>query len=107
MLCRHLGEWWIMSGEFGNLAQDAANALVSAMATDAWKAVKRRFVAVFGRENQVDATHAELARSRGADLATVKSAQAAAWATRFWVLLDDDPRSAQALQEFLAYLRTP
>ena len=94
-----------MSGEFGNLAQDAANALVSAMTTDAWEAVKRRFVAAFGREHQVDATHAELARSRGADLATAKSALAAAWATRLWVLLDDDPQAAQALQEFLDYLR--
>jgi PQQ-like domain len=94
----------MMSDEFGNLSRDAANSLVSAMATDAWEAVKQRFVAAFGREHQVDATHAELARSRGADLAAAKSAQAAAWATRLWVLLDDDPRAAQAIQEFLNYL---
>ena len=72
-----------MSDELGNLAQSAANALVAAMATDYWEAVKQRFVAVFGREHQVNATHAELARSRGADLATAQAAQAAAWASRF------------------------
>jgi hypothetical protein len=92
-----------MGDDLEDLAQSAANALVAAMATDFWEAVKDRFAAVFGRARQIDATHAELTAKRGADLDTAKSVQARAWVTRLRDLLDEDPGQAQALYEFLVY----
>ena len=93
-----------MSGKFENLAQIAADALVSAIATDSWEAVKRRFAAVAHRERLIDATRAELAATSGSDLDRVKSAQAEAWVTRLRDILVEDPGAAQALTEFLAYV---
>lgn len=92
-----------MGDELGDLAQSAANALVAAMATDSWEAVKRRFAAAFGRERQIDTTRAELAAKSGTDLDTAKSVLARAWITRLRDLLDEDPGQAQALNEFLVY----
>jgi hypothetical protein len=93
-----------MSGEFENLAQIAADALVSAIATDSWEAVKRRFAAVAHRERLIDATRAELAATSAPDLDRVKSAQAEAWVTRLRDILVEDPGASQALTEFLAYV---
>jgi hypothetical protein len=92
-----------MSDDLGDLARSAADALVAAMATDSWEAVKRRFAAVFGHERQIDATRADLAVKRGADLDTARSVQAGKWITRLRDLLDEDPGQAQALYEFLVY----
>jgi hypothetical protein len=104
MPSRHLRRWGIISGKFENLAQIAADALVSAIATDSWEAVKRRFAAVAHRERLIDATRAELAATSGSDLDRVKSAQAEAWVTRLRDILVEDPGAAQALTEFLAYV---
>jgi hypothetical protein len=98
-----------MSDEFGNLAQDAAIALVTAITTDAWKAVKRRFEAVSRRDRQLrdrqlDATRAALAARRGSELEAAKSAETSRWAIRLGDLLIDDPGKAQALRDFQAYV---
>jgi hypothetical protein len=98
-----------MSDEFGNLAQSAATALVTAMATDAWQAVKRRFADVSRRDRdlrdrQLDATRAVLAAKRGSELEATKSAETSRWATRLGDLLVDDPGKAQALRDFQAYV---
>jgi len=94
-----------MSGEFENLSQVAADALVSAIATDSWEAVKRRFATVARRDRQIDATRDALAARTGSDLKRAKSVQAGVWATRLQDILDDDPGAAQALRDFLADLR--
>ncbi|HEY6492483.1 MAG TPA: PQQ-binding-like beta-propeller repeat protein [Trebonia sp.] len=94
-----------MSDELGNLAQNAAAALVSAMATDSWEAVKHRFAAVARRDRQLDDTRRALAAGSGSDLESAKSAQVDQWVTRLRDLLADDPGKAQALREFLAALR--
>jgi hypothetical protein len=93
-----------VSDELGNLTQIAAGALVSAIATDSWEDVKRRFAAVAHREPLIDATRAELAATSGSDLDRAKSAQAQAWVTRLRDILLEDPGAAQALTEFLAYV---
>ena len=97
-----------MSDEFGNLAQDAANALVTAIATDLWKAVKRRFGAIARRDrklrDRLDATHAALADKGGAELEAAKSVEVTRWVTRLEDLLTNDPGKEQALRDFLAYL---
>jgi PQQ-like domain len=94
-----------MSDEFGNLAQIAAAALVSAMVTDSWEAVKGRFAIVARRDRQLDATQRELATRSGSALEQAKSAQTHAWTDILQDILDDDPGKAQALQDFLGYLR--
>ena len=98
-----------MGDEFGNLAQDAAIALVTAITTDAWKTVKRRFEAVSRRDRQLrdrqlDATRAALAARRGSELEAAKSAETSRWAIRLGDLLIDDPGKAQALRDFQAYV---
>ena len=78
------------------------------MATDAWKAAKRRFAAVARRDRQLGdrlaATHAALAAKRGSELETAKSAETTRWVTRLGDLLNDDPSKEQSLRDFLAYL---
>jgi len=93
-----------VSNEFEILAQAAAGALVSAMATDSWETAKRRFAAVFGRERQIDATHAELAAKSGRALARARETQEQAWNTRLRDVLDENPGAAPALQAVLAEL---
>jgi hypothetical protein len=93
-----------MGDELGDLVQSAANSLVSAMATDSWEAVKRRFAAVARRDRQLDATRRKLSARSGSRLERAKSEQARVWADILQDLLDEDPGKAQALQDFLASL---
>jgi putative pyrroloquinoline-quinone binding quinoprotein/putative pyrroloquinoline-quinone-binding quinoprotein len=93
-----------MSDEFGNLAQTAANALVSAMATDYWQAVKHGFAAVARRDRQLEDTRAALVGKSGSELETAKSAETDQWVTRLRDLLADDPGKEQALRAFLVGL---
>ena len=93
-----------MSNEFELLIQAAASALVSAMATDSWETAKHLFATVFGRERQIDATHAELAAKRGRALARARETQEQAWNTRLQDVLDENPGAAPALQVVLAEL---
>jgi PQQ-like domain len=95
-----------MSDEFGNLAQIAANYLVSAMVTDSSEVVKSRFATVARRDRQLEATRRELTARSGSDLERAKSEQTQAWADSLQDLLEEDPGKAQALRDFLAYLAT-
>ena len=91
-----------MSDDLGNLAKSAANAIVSAMAADSWKAAKRGFAALVGHEHQLESTHANLAAKRGRDLARAKSEQARDWVIRLQDILDSNPGMAPALQALIA-----
>jgi hypothetical protein len=93
-----------MSDEFGNLAQIAANSLVSAMATDSSEIVKRHFAAVARRDRQLEATRRELSARSGSKLEKAKSQQTRVWADTLRDLLEEDPGKAQTLRDFLAYL---
>ncbi len=99
-----------MGDDLDDLARTAAEALVSAMVTDSWEAVKGRFVKLVGSryERRLDAARAEIAATNGADRGQEHLAQArGAWAARLQDLLDDDPKAAQGLGAFLAELRGP
>jgi choice-of-anchor C domain-containing protein len=89
---------------FEDLAQTAAGVLVSAIATDSWEAVKRRFAAVVGHERQLDATRAELAASHGPERAQAQAELAQAWATRLRDVLEDQPGLAPDLLALVASL---
>jgi hypothetical protein len=94
-----------MSDDFDELARTAADALVSAMATDSWEAVKRRFAALAVHERRMDATRTALAAKSGPGLAQAQLAQTRVWSTRLRDMLDDDPRAAAGLRAILADLR--
>jgi hypothetical protein len=98
-----------MSDDLDDLARTAAEALVSAMMTDSWEAVKDRFVKLVGRkhERRMDAARAEIAAASGADRGQEQLAQARAWGTRLRDSLDDDPNAVQGLRALLAELRAP
>jgi hypothetical protein len=91
-----------MSDDLGNLAQIAANTIVSAMAADSWEAAKRGFTAIVGHEHQLESTHANLAAKRGRDLARAKSEQARDWVIRLQDILDSNPGMAPALLALIA-----
>lgn len=95
-----------MSGELDDLARASADALVTAMVTDSWEAVRRRFASLMGHGNQrrMDAARAELAGKSGLDLREAQSAQAQAWTTRLRDVLDD-PGAAARLRAVVADLR--
>src|ERR1700685_3012442 len=56
-----------VSGDLDDLARAAADALVSAMLTDSWAAVKPRFATLVGHERRMDTAHAELTAAGGLD----------------------------------------
>ena len=62
-----------MSDEFKDLAQVAADAVVSAMAADSYEVAKRRFAALFGLDRQLESTHADLAARSGRDLTRART----------------------------------
>jgi hypothetical protein len=76
-----LGGMGTMSDEFKDLAQVAADAVVSAMAADSHEVAKRRFAAHLGRDRQLESTHADLAAMSGRDLPRARSEQARDWKT--------------------------
>ncbi|HEX6527654.1 MAG TPA: hypothetical protein VF070_47705 [Streptosporangiaceae bacterium] len=90
-----------MSGELDELARVAADALVSALVTDSWEAVKRRFAAAVGQERRMDATRAELAAANGRDRDAVRQAQVRTWTIRLRDVLEDDPATAEALRRLV------
>jgi len=94
-----------MTDELDDLARTAADALVSAMATDSWAAVKRRFAGLVGHERRLEATHAELAAKSGTVREQAQLAQARDWSTRLRDVMEDDPAAVTALRALLADLR--
>jgi choice-of-anchor C domain-containing protein len=91
-----------VSNEFENLAQTAANVLVSAIAADTWAAAKHAFAAIVGRERQIDDTRRVLAIRSGPDLARAQAELAQRWVTRLRDFLDENPGAAADLQALLA-----
>ncbi|UOE22278.1 hypothetical protein NI17_024000 (plasmid) [Thermobifida halotolerans] len=88
----------------GELVAAGAAALVQAMTTEGWEAVRRRVAALFGRGHQ--AAEAELDRTReeltGGET-TVEEA-AAEWRTKLRRLLKHHPQAAEELQALLTDL---
>jgi hypothetical protein len=94
------------------LAVVAARALVQAMVTDGWEGVRRKVAGLFGRgkpdqkiEERLEAARAELAAASPADVARVRADQAARWASRLAVLLDDYPDAEPELAALVKELQ--
>jgi hypothetical protein len=95
-----------MREDLDDLARSAADALVSAMTTDAWGEVKRRLGSLVGHGHEIrmEATHAALATAEGQELESAKLRETRLWSTRFRDLLDDNDAAAAALRQFVADL---
>ena len=96
-----------MNKDLDDLARAAADALVTAMVTDSWEAVRHRFAGLAGHGNQrrMDAARAELTRKTGPDREKAQLAQARAWSIRLRDVLDDDPGAATGMQALVVELR--
>jgi hypothetical protein len=96
-----------MIEDLDDLARSAADALVSAMATDTWEALKHRLAGLMGRghEGRIDATHAVMTAATGQELERARLRETQLWATRFRDLLDDNDSAPAELQELVADLR--
>jgi hypothetical protein len=93
-----------MTEELDELARTAADALVSALVTDSWQTVKRRFAAVIGHEQRMDRTRSELVATGAADRDEAQQAQVRTWSTRLKDVVEDKPETADALRALLAEL---
>lgn len=93
-----------MSEDLDDLACAGADALVSAMMTDSWSMVKRRFAALVGHERRMDVAQAALAATSGANRDRARLTQGRVWSTRLRDVLDDDPTVADGLRRLLADL---
>ena len=101
-----------MGPELVALASAAASTLVSAMASDAWQAVRSRLGKLLGRgdqnaEKSVLATLDEDAQSMadaGSAAPTLSGDLAAQWTVRLRDLLRADPDAAAAVRELMADL---
>jgi len=92
----------------------AAAALVAAMATDSWEAVRHEVAHLFGRghpdpmiERRLDATRAQLAAARQNGSALVQAALADQWRVRLSDLLADHPDAAGELAVLVGKLGQP
>jgi hypothetical protein len=95
-----------VDGNFDELARAGANALVTAMANDSWRAVKSRLAFLIGQEQRMNAARDDLIAARGPDRHQIMQAQVQSWSTRLRDAMEDDPSLAQALRDLLADLRT-
>jgi hypothetical protein len=90
----------------------AATALVQAMVTDGWEAVRHRVARLFGRgqpdvaiERRLDATRDQLTAATPGDLEKAQAALAAQWETRFADLLADHPDAEEDLTALVKDIR--
>jgi hypothetical protein len=92
------------------LAAGGGTALMEAVATDGWQAVKTGFARLLGRgderlaaavEGRLERSRAELAALSGAELARARAAQEAAWRARLEDLLEEHPQAADQLADLL------
>jgi hypothetical protein len=90
-----------MSGDLEDLARAAADALVSAMVTDSWETVRRRFAALVGHEQRMDVGRAQLASATGEDRSRVTLDLARSWSIRLRDALEDSPGLAEQLRALL------
>jgi hypothetical protein len=91
-----------MANDFESLAMTAAGSLVSAMATDAWAAVKQRFAAAVGHERVMDQEQAILVGRAAPQREGAAAEQVELWARRFLDDLTEHPEWAPALRALLA-----
>lgn len=90
-----------MSGDFDDLARAAADALVSAMVTDSWESVRRRFAALVGHEQRMDAGRAQMVAAADADRSRVTLELARSWSIRLRDAMEDRPGVAEELRALL------
>lgn len=93
------------------LAAAGANAVVTAMATDAWEAVRSGFARLLGRgqpqstatvERQLEELRAQLERLEGEARDRAIADQQAAWSTALGGLLREEPQAKEVLSALLA-----
>lgn len=96
-----------------DLATAGANALVGAMATDAWRAAKTGVVRLFGRTGPEQQAAIEVQLSRNAtrveqaqDAISVRQRLAPAWQLELESLLSEHPDAAAELTALIAEIRT-
>jgi hypothetical protein len=95
------------------LASVAGTAVVTAAMTDAWEDVRHKVAKLFSHskarteiEQRLDATHAQLAATDGAELARVQAEQAARWSGRLADLLADRPEAEADLRALVTEIQS-
>lgn len=92
------------------LVATGANAVVAAMATDAWGTIRSGFARMLGHgdanrtvelERQLEDARGELERLEGAARDRAAADQETAWRTALTDLLTDQPQTVSSLVEFL------
>jgi hypothetical protein len=99
-----------LEAELMTLAATGSNALIAAMATDAWGAVRSGFARLLGRgepehtaafEHKLEEINAKLEQLEGATRQRAATDQEAAWRTALTELLTEQPQAAASLTELL------
>jgi hypothetical protein len=93
--------------EFETLAMAAASTLVSAMATDAWAGVKKRFAGVVGHERLMDQDRAALVEHQPDAIEHATAEQTVRWAKKIHDDLVENPEWAAALRSLLTETTSP
>jgi hypothetical protein len=105
----------VLSEALAALAATGGTALVTAMVTDGWEAVRTRFARLLGRgdSKETETAAAQLERSRallaplsGAELERARAEQMIAWRARLEDLLERDPAAAEKLRTLVAEVQT-
>ncbi|MFF5288789.1 hypothetical protein [Paractinoplanes globisporus] len=94
----------MVSSELVALAKSGANALVDAMGTSAWGSTRDRFVVFLNRGRKKDWTGGALdgAAERLATGVTSRDIQLEVWRSHLELVLVEDEKAADALQELTA-----
>lgn len=98
-----------------SLASTAAQTVVTAVATDAWEAVKRGFARLLGRgdlsrtelaERRLEQVREDLTGAPGDELEGVRDRQIATWQTRLLDVLEEHPEITDELRALVNDLQT-
>lgn len=101
----------MLAEELAALASTGGAALVTAMVTDGWEAVRARFARLLGRGNAKESETVEarlelsrkaLAAATGAEHERMRADQEIAWRTRLEDLLENDPGAQEELRALVA-----
>jgi hypothetical protein len=112
MARRNEGEKTMLTDALEALATVGGTALVGAMATDAWEAVRNKVAHIFGRqgtqrraaiEAQLE-SNADLVESAG-DPGRARQALVPLWQMELAKLLEEHPDAESGLEELIAYVR--
>jgi len=105
-----------MLGEAAVLASAGATALVTAMVTDGWEAIRTRVARLLGRGEaereraismELDTSKAALIRDGAGMAAPARLAEEEAWRIRLVAMLEHDPSAATELWAIVAQVRGP